>query len=110
MPTVSTGKHYLCHGLWNLIRTCELISIPDRTTTLPKVGSSDAGAARDRRNQGVRVVPPDALDHNTPQTPGMIRATGVNRDRAGSEKLWCGGGHDSARRQDRAPSSRRARE
>ena len=54
------------------------------------MGSSDASAARDWRGQGVRVVPPDALDHNTPQTPGMIRATAVNRDRAGAEKLWGG--------------------
>jgi uncharacterized RmlC-like cupin family protein len=54
------------------------------------VGSSDAGAARDWRSQGVRIVPSDALDASTPQTPGMIRATAVNHERAGAEKLWGG--------------------
>ena len=44
----------------------------------------------DWRTQGVRVIPGDALDANTPQTPGMNRAAAVTRDRAGSEKLWAG--------------------
>ena len=39
---------------------------------------------------GVRVVRADALDTNTPQTPGMNRAAAITRARAGAEKLWAG--------------------
>jgi uncharacterized RmlC-like cupin family protein len=42
------------------------------------------------RVAGVRVIPGDALDSNTPQTPGMRRAAAITHDRAGSEKLWAG--------------------
>src|SRR6478735_9348157 len=43
-----------------------------------------------RRHHGVRVVKADQLDANTAQTPGMNRATAINRARAGAEKLWAG--------------------
>jgi uncharacterized RmlC-like cupin family protein len=33
----------------------------------------------------VRVIPGDALDTNTPQTPGMTRAAAVTHDRTGQE-------------------------
>ena len=39
---------------------------------------------------GVRVVHSDAVDINTPQTPGMSRAAAITRARAGAEKLWAG--------------------
>jgi uncharacterized RmlC-like cupin family protein len=42
------------------------------------------------RSDGVRVVRGDALDPNTPQTPGMRRATAIDRARAGAQKLWAG--------------------
>src|SRR5512146_1727749 len=42
------------------------------------------------RDHGVRVVRGDALDLNTPQTPGMTRAAAIDRARAGAEKLWAG--------------------
>jgi uncharacterized RmlC-like cupin family protein len=42
------------------------------------------------RTDGVRVIPADALDTDTAQTPGMDRAAAVTRDRAGSAKLWAG--------------------
>jgi len=42
------------------------------------------------REHGVRVVHGDALDPNTPQTPGMTRAAAINHARAGAEKLWAG--------------------
>ena len=42
---------------------------------------------RDWRTDGVRVIPGDALDTNTPQTPGMHRAAAVTHARAGAEKL-----------------------
>jgi len=38
------------------------------------------------REHGVRIVHGDALDPNTPQTPGMTRAAAINRARAGAEK------------------------
>jgi uncharacterized RmlC-like cupin family protein len=44
----------------------------------------------DWKTQGVRVIPGDRLDTNTPQTPGMQRASAIDRARAGSEKLWAG--------------------
>ena len=46
-------------------------------------------AAPDWRTEGVRVVPPDGLDGNTPQTPGMTRAAAVGT-RTGAERLWAG--------------------
>ena len=42
------------------------------------------------RTDGVRVIPGDALDTNTPQTPGMTRAAAVTHNRTGSQKLWAG--------------------
>jgi uncharacterized RmlC-like cupin family protein len=42
------------------------------------------------RLHGVRVIPGDQLDTNTPQTPGMNRAAAINLARAGAEKLWAG--------------------
>lgn len=43
----------------------------------------------DWRTAGVRVVPPDALDGNTPQTPGMHRTAAVGA-RTGAVGLWAG--------------------
>ncbi len=43
----------------------------------------------DWRSEGVRVVPPDALDDRTPQTPGMHRAAAVGA-RTGATGLWAG--------------------
>jgi uncharacterized RmlC-like cupin family protein len=44
----------------------------------------------DWRTQGVKVIPGDQLDANTPQTPGMLRAAAITKARAGAEKLWAG--------------------
>jgi len=44
----------------------------------------------DWREHGVRVVKADALDTNTPQTPGMNRAAAITHARMGAEKLWAG--------------------
>jgi uncharacterized RmlC-like cupin family protein len=44
----------------------------------------------DWRSDGVRVVRGDALDPNTPQTPGMSRAAAITAARCGAEKLWAG--------------------
>jgi uncharacterized RmlC-like cupin family protein len=54
------------------------------------MSTSARGASPDWRTEGVRVIPGDALDTNTPQTPGMNRAAAVTSDRAGSKKLWAG--------------------
>ena len=45
------------------------------------------------KNDGVRVIPGDSLDTNTPQTPGMNRAAAINFARAGAQKLWAGTVH-----------------
>ncbi len=42
------------------------------------------------KHDGVRVIPGSSLDPNTAQTPGMNRATAINRARAGAEKIWAG--------------------
>jgi uncharacterized RmlC-like cupin family protein len=58
---------------------------------LSGVGMVTPGSSTpDWRNEGVRVIPADTLDSNTPQTPGMNRAAAVTQHRAGSEKLWAG--------------------
>jgi uncharacterized RmlC-like cupin family protein len=44
----------------------------------------------DWREHGVRVVRGDALDRNTPQTPGMTRAAAIDHARAGAQKIWAG--------------------
>ncbi len=44
----------------------------------------------DWRHHGVKVIPGNSLDPNTPQTPGMSRAAAINRARAGAEKIWAG--------------------
>jgi uncharacterized RmlC-like cupin family protein len=46
--------------------------------------------AMDWREHGVRVVRGDALDPNTPQTPGMTRAAAIDCARAGAQKIWAG--------------------
>ena len=42
------------------------------------------------RDDGVRVIPGDRLDLNTPQTPGMTRAAAITHARTGASKLWAG--------------------
>ena len=42
------------------------------------------------KHTGVRVIPADSLDGNTPQTPGMNRAAAIDFARAGAQKLWAG--------------------
>lgn len=53
---------------------------------------NDDGRATDDawRRSGIRVVPGDALDHDTPQTPGMHRAAAITHGRKGATKLWAG--------------------
>ena len=42
------------------------------------------------KHDGVQVIPGNALDTNTPQTPGMNRAAAIDFARAGALKLWAG--------------------
>ena len=42
------------------------------------------------RTEGVKIIPSDKLDTNTPQTPGMTRAAAITHARAGASKLWAG--------------------
>lgn len=46
--------------------------------------------AVDWKTHGVKVIPGDQLDANTPQTPGMDRKAAINFARAGAQKLWAG--------------------
>src|SRR5712675_325973 len=44
----------------------------------------------DWKTNGVKVIPGDQLDTNTPQTPGMNRAAAINCARVGAQKIWAG--------------------
>ena len=50
------------------------------------------GADHDHKwkHDGVRVIPGNTLDGNTPQTPGMDRKAAINFARVGAQKLWAG--------------------
>ena len=41
----------------------------------------------DWKTQGVRVIPANALDVNTAQTPGMNRAAAITLARVGAQKI-----------------------
>jgi uncharacterized RmlC-like cupin family protein len=47
-------------------------------------------AAEKWKHDGVRVIPGDQLDPNTPQTPGMDRKAAINFARVGAQKIWAG--------------------
>ena len=47
----------------------------------------------DWQTNGVRVIPGDSLDSNTPQTPGMSRAAAINFARVGAQRIWAGTVH-----------------
>ena len=49
-----------------------------------------SGAHVDWKTNGVKVIPKDSLDTNTPQTPGMDRAAAINYARVGAQKIWAG--------------------
>jgi uncharacterized RmlC-like cupin family protein len=53
---------------------------------------SHAGHAHapDWKHNGVRVIPGNSLDANTPQTPGMHREAAINLARVGAQKIWAG--------------------
>ena len=51
---------------------------------------SDHHHPTDWKTNGVKVIPGNQLDSNTPQTPGMERAAAINFARAGAQKLWAG--------------------
>ena len=42
------------------------------------------------KHDGIRVIKGDALDSNTPQTPGMFRQAAINAARVGAQKIWAG--------------------
>ncbi len=44
----------------------------------------------DWKTQGVRIIPAQSLDTNTPQTPGMSRAAAIDYARVGAQKIWAG--------------------
>ncbi|HEX9788692.1 MAG TPA: cupin, partial [Candidatus Binatia bacterium] len=46
--------------------------------------------SQDWRVDGVKVIPKDRLDSNTPQTPGMLRAAAITQARTGANKIWAG--------------------
>ncbi len=47
----------------------------------------------DWKTHGVKVIPGDSLDTNTPQTSGMNRAAAINFARVGAQKIWAGTVH-----------------
>src|SRR5262245_27042394 len=55
--------------------------------------SSDHGTDGKWKHDGVRVIPANALDTNTVQSPGMDRRAAINYARVGAQKLWAGTVH-----------------
>ena len=55
-------------------------------------GQHESGGV-DWKTHGVKVIPGDQLDTNTPQTPGMNRAAAINFARVGAQKIWAGTVH-----------------
>jgi uncharacterized RmlC-like cupin family protein len=51
---------------------------------------SGSNAEDDWKCHGVRIVHDGEMDSNTPQTPGMVRATAIDLAHAGAQKLWGG--------------------
>ena len=45
------------------------------------------------KHDGVRVIPANALDAGTAQTPGMDRRAAITYARVGAQKLWAGTVH-----------------
>ena len=45
------------------------------------------------KHDGVRVIPANALDSSTAQTPGMDRRAAITYARVGAQKLWAGTVH-----------------
>ena len=45
------------------------------------------------KHDGVRVIPANALDSGTAQTPGMDRRAAITYARVGAQKLWAGTVH-----------------
>jgi uncharacterized RmlC-like cupin family protein len=50
----------------------------------------EAVMSKDWRGEGVKIIPSDRLDLNTPQTTGMTRAAAITHASAGASKLWAG--------------------
>lgn len=42
------------------------------------------------KHDGVRIIPGNALDPNTAQTPGMERKAAIDYARAGAQRIWAG--------------------
>src|SRR2546429_9625167 len=57
----------------------------------------------DWKEHGVKVIPGDQLDTNTPQTPGMNRAAAMNCARVGAQKISAGTVHIHANAKTGAP-------
>jgi uncharacterized RmlC-like cupin family protein len=49
-----------------------------------------SGNASRWRTRGVRIIRPEELDDNTPQTLGMFRRAAVTTHNTGARKLWAG--------------------
>jgi uncharacterized RmlC-like cupin family protein len=52
--------------------------------------SGPPAGAIDWQTHGVKVIPGDHLDPNTPQTPGMDRKAAISFARVGAQKIWAG--------------------
>jgi uncharacterized RmlC-like cupin family protein len=55
-----------------------------------RADSGPPAGAIDWKTQGVKVIPGNRLDPNTPQTLGMDRKAAINFARVGAQKIWAG--------------------
>jgi uncharacterized RmlC-like cupin family protein len=83
--------------LLSLVKTTYIASTATRFGASEMSDQHAPSAARtgavDWKTAGVKVIPGDQLDTNTPQTPGMNRAAAINFARVGAQKIWAGTVH-----------------
>jgi len=74
-----------------LTRTSGAITFPGGRTIMNDTAESGPPSGPvDWKTDGVKVIPGDRLDPNTPQTPGMDRKAAINFARVGAQKIWAG--------------------
>jgi uncharacterized RmlC-like cupin family protein len=86
------GKSFGPPAPWRQHLLSLLQNGPSVKTDKARLNWSDMGEQQnaDWKTHGVKVIPKDSLDTNTPQTPGMDRAAAINFARVGAQKIWAG--------------------
>src|SRR5580704_12229368 len=96
-PTLVSGPRQSPGSAVCSVRPDALFFMVASSQSVPKDGGNpkqwsgvvmSKAEAIDWKTNGVKVIPADSLDGNTPQTPGMSRAAAINHARVGAQKIW----------------------